>query len=145
MARLRRRRGGFTLLEVLIVIVIIAILAVIIIPRLLGTGRKAKEATLRGQLQTLRKAIEQFGAECGDFPADLDQLQAQPADGDPGGNGVALDATMWSGPYLTTSDGGLPKDPFTDDGTSWNYDPTTGEVHSASALTSLDGEAYADW
>jgi general secretion pathway protein G len=145
MAELRRRRAGFTLLEVLIVIVVIAILAVLIIPRLLGTGRKAKEAALKGQLQTLRKAIEQFSAECGDFPADLNQLQTQPGDGDPGGNGISLDATSWSGPYMTTTDGGLPKDPFTGDNTSWAYDPTTGDVHSGSDLTSLDGGPYSDW
>ena len=58
MRRRRKKRDGFTLIEVLIVVVVIAILAVLIIPRLLGTGRKAKEAVLKGQLQQLRKAIE---------------------------------------------------------------------------------------
>jgi len=141
----RGKRSGFTLIEVLIVVVVIAILAVLIIPRLLGTGRKAKEAVLKGQLQQLRKAIEQFSAECGDFPAELSYLQTQPADGDAGGNGVPLDATSWSGPYLTTTDGGLPKDPFTGDGTSWEYDPPTGDVHTGSDLTSLAGDAYSSW
>lgn len=141
----RERRTGFTLLEVLIVIVIIANLAVIIIPRLLGTGRKAKETVLRGQLQSIRKAIEQFSGECGDFPASLDQLQTQPAAGAVGGRGIPLDVESWTGPYLRTTDGGLPVDPFTGDNTSWDYTPATGEVHSGSTLTSLDGEPYADW
>ncbi len=140
-----KRRDGFTLIEMLIVIVIIANLAVIIIPRLLGTGRKAKEAALRGQLQTIRKAIEQFSAECGDFPASLDQLQTRPAAGAVGGNGIPLDVDSWTGPYLRTTDGGLPVDPFTGDNTSWDYTPSTGEIHSGSPLNSLAGDPYADW
>jgi general secretion pathway protein G len=138
-------RGGFTVIELLIMVAIIAVLAEIVIPRVLGAGQKTKEAVLRGQLEHLRKAIAQFRSDCGDYPALLEQLQTQPAEGQVGGTGGPLDVADWSGPYLTTSDGGLPKDPFTDDGTSWNYDPTTGEVHSASDLTSLDGEAYANW
>jgi len=139
-----RRRKGFTLIEMLIVIVVIAILALIVIPRLLGAGRKAKEATLRGDLHQLRNAIQQFEADCGDYPASLDQLQTKPSGGN-GGTGVALDVAGWQGPYLRTPDNNLPVDPFTNSSTSWSYTASTGHVQSGSTLTAINGEAYSSW
>ena len=138
-----RKSKGFTLIEMLIVIVVIAILALIVIPRLLGAGRKAKEATLRGDLHQIRNAIQQFEADCGDYPANLDQLQNTPSG--TGGTGIALDAAGWQGPYLRTPDNNLPKDPFTDSSTSWSYTMTTGHVASGSTLTAINGEAYSSW
>jgi general secretion pathway protein G len=143
-----RRHKGFTLIEMLIVIVVIAILALIVIPRLLGAGRKAKEATLKGDLHQLRNAIQQFEADCGDYPAALADLQARPAAGSAGANAIVLDVNGWQGPYLRTPDGNLPKDPFTS-AADWVYDAspgaTAGDVHSASTLTAINGENYSDW
>jgi general secretion pathway protein G len=141
-----RKHKGFTLIEMLIVIVVIAILALIVIPRLLGAGRKAKEATLRGDLHQLRNAIQQFEADMGDYPATLDQLVVAKtaAPSGQGGTGLDLDSAGYQGPYLRTADGGLPEDPFTS-APDWTYDGTTGEVHSASTLNGLDGTAYNVW
>lgn len=146
MSNMVRNRKGFTLIEMLIVIVVIAILALIVIPRLLGAGRRAKESALRGDLQQLRNAIQQFEADCGDFPATLDQLVLDPSTppSGNGGQGLALDSTGYKGPYLRTPDGGLPKDPFTN-AADWTYTADQGDVHSASTLTALDGTNYADW
>lgn len=141
---LRKGSRGFTLIEMLIVIVVIAILALIVIPRLLGAGRKAKEATLKGDLHQLRNAIQQFEADLGDYPLTLDQLVATTAPSGQGGQGLDLDSEGYQGPYLRTPDGGLPKDPFTG-AADWSYTPATGEVHSASTLTALDGTAYSAW
>ena len=138
-----RKSKGFTLIEMLIVIVVIAILALIVIPRLLGAGRKAKEATLRGDLHQIRNAIQQFEADCGDYPSALTQLMTAPS-GD-GGTGIALDVAGWQGPYLRTPDGAMPKDPFTDSSTTWAYDPPTGNVTSGSTLTAINGDAYSTW
>jgi len=135
---------GFTLIEMLIVIVVIAILAMIVIPRLLGAGRKAKESALKGDLQQLRNSIQQFEADCGDYPAALANLMTAPAAGSSGGNGIALDVGAWKGPYMRTSNAGLPKDPFTG-AADWTYVATSGDVHSASTLTALDGTNYSDW
>jgi general secretion pathway protein G len=128
----------------LIVIVVIAILALIVIPRLLGAGRKAKESALRGDLQQLRNSIQQFEADCGDFPNQIAQLMTSPAAGSNGGNGIALDVSAWKGPYMRTADGNLPKDPFTTSA-DWTYTATSGDVHSASTLTALDSTAYSSW
>ena len=139
-----RRSKGFTLIEMLIVIVVIAILALIVIPRLLGAGRKAKEATLRGDLHQLRNSIQQFEADCGDYPSATDQLMTAPVAGN-GGTGIALDVVGWQGPYLRTPDNLLPKDPFTDSSTSWAYTASLGEIHSGSPLTAINGDAYSSW
>lgn len=144
MSRMVKKSRGFTLIEMLIVIIVIAILAMIVIPRLLGAGRKAKESALRGDLQQLRNAIQQFEADCGDFPAALTGLMTAPAAGSAGGNGIALDTVAWKGPYLRTPDNNLPKDPFTA-AADWTFDPPSGDVHSASTLTALDGTAYSAW
>lgn len=140
----KKNSRGFTLIEMLIVIVVISILAMIVIPRLLGAGRKAKESALRGDLQQLRNAIQQFEADCGDYPSALAQLMTAPAAGATGGSGIALDVTAWKGPYLRTPDGNLPADPFTT-AADWTYTAATGDVHSASTLTALDGTNYSAW
>ena len=139
-----RRRKGFTLIEMLIVIVVIAILALIVIPRLLGAGRKAKEATLRGDLHQIRNSIQQFEADCGDYPSALAQLMTVPSAGN-GGGGIALDVNGWQGPYLRTPDSNLPKDPFTESSTTWSYTASTGHVASGSTLTAINGDAYSAW
>jgi len=141
-----RKHKGFTLIEMLIVIVVIAILALIVIPRLLGAGRKAKEASLRGDLHQMRNAIQQFEADMGDYPADINDLMSgKPYAGSAtGGQGLDLDGNGYQGPYLRTPNGTLPVDPFTN-AADWTYTVATGEVHSASPLSALDGTAYVDW
>jgi len=141
-----KKRDGFTLIEMLIVILIIALLAVIVIPRLLSATRKGKESALRADLQELRNALQKFDSDMGDWPANLNQLMAprnDPPTGD-GGSGIALDSRSYQGPYLRNPDQGLLTDPFTRD-TDWNYNPATGEVHSSSTNSALDGSAYSTW
>jgi general secretion pathway protein G len=141
---LSRQKQGFTLVEILIVIVVIAILAIIVIPRLMGVGRKAKESNLRGQLHSMRNAVQQFEADCGDYPSSLDQLLTAPSGGT-GGGGITLDTLAWQGPYLVSPNGSLPQDPFTESSTTWSYIPASGEVHSGSTLTAINGQAYNSW
>ena len=142
---MKKGTRGFTLIEMLIVIVVIAILALIVIPRLLGAGRKAKEATLKGDLHQLRNSIQQFEADMGDYPADVTDLVATTAPTGQGGGGLDLDSAGYQGPYMRTPDGNLPKDPFTGAPDTWDYTASTGEVHSGSTLTGLDGTAYSTW
>jgi general secretion pathway protein G len=140
------KRKGFTLIEVLIVIVVIAILAAIVVPRLLGAGREAREASLRAHLQEVRNAVGLFQAQCGDYPAALADIMATTAPAT-GANGVAINVADFRGPYLTTADGALPKNPITGAnvvGTDWVYTATTGAVKAKSG-TAVDGTNYSNW
>ena len=142
-----RRRKGFTLLEVLIVITVIAILAMLVIPRVMAAGRRAKEAQLRGNLKQIRDAIERFEASMAAWPPALTDVMA--ADGasisaDFDGRGGSVDRSAYDGPYLATGDGTLPEDPMTQ-AADWNYDNSTGAVHSSGALTAIDGTNYNTW
>jgi len=144
----RPRRGrGFTLVEVLIVITVIAILAVMVVPRMLAAARRAKEAQLRGNVKQVRDGIERFEATIAAWPPALSDIMA--ADGnaisaDFDGRGGSVDRASYDGPYLQTGDGNLPKDPFTG-AADWTYDNATGDVHSSSSLTSLEGKSYSTW
>jgi prepilin-type N-terminal cleavage/methylation domain-containing protein len=148
MSRLvRDKRTGFTLIEMLIVIVVIAILALIVIPRLMGAARRSKEASLRADLKQLRDAIERFEGSCAAWPPALSDIMAAngtaiSADAD--GRGISVDRAGYDGPYLVTSGGQLPKDPFTG-ASDWTYNSSTGEVHSSSTLAGLDGTTYSTW
>lgn len=144
-------RKGFTLIEVLIVIVVIAVLASIVIPRLLGAGRQAKEAALRGTLQELRNSIGLFQSHTGTYPAALSDIMNAatnpPASGlDVTGAAVGINPSDYKGPYLTTPNMALPVNPITN-AVDWVYGttaPNVGEVH-ASAGQALDGTDYSTW
>jgi len=145
MTSLRRRRG-FTLIEVLIVIVVIAILAAIVVPRLLGAGREARETSLRAHLQELRNAIGLFQAQCGDYPYNLADIMATTAPAS-GGTGVQINTADFNGPYLTTPNGELPNNPTTGGNAipaDWTYDNQTGAIHAA-AGTAVDNTDYSTW
>ena len=146
---------GFTLIEVMIVIVVIAILASIVIPRLLGASRESKEANLRQTLKQLRNSIGLFQAQTRAYPGQLADIMlpptSPPATGlDVLGNSVAINATDYKGPYVTTADGNLPDNVVTGGnvaGTDWLYSttsPTVGDVHAA-AGQALDGSDYSMW
>jgi type II secretion system protein G len=159
------RRRGFTLIELLIVIVVIAILALIVIPRVMGASRKAKESSLKGNLQELRNGLEQFQADTGAYPNQLTDLidlsTAAPTtgiDGLPDGASVAIPSGSYKGPYLTPQGGleasGIPINPFaptltaatlslTDLQANWTYSNGIVQVPANTpAGSTLDGIPY---
>ena len=143
----RRHGRGFTLIEVLIVIIIVAILALVVIPRAMGAVRRSREASLRATLKQVRDAIECFEARTAAWPpslADIVAANGNAISADTDGAGGAVDRAAYDGPYLRTSDGALPKDPFTN-AADWNYRNATGEVHSTSTLVAVDGTRYSTW
>jgi general secretion pathway protein G len=126
------RQRGFTLLELMIVISILVILAMIAMAQYNRTVLAAKEATLREDLFTMRKLVDQYAADKGKLPQSLSDLQ--------------------TAGYVHE----IPVDPMTD-AADWQVefgeDPgsTGGEqgvtnVHSSSSEVSSDGSSrYSEW
>ena len=69
-----RCEKGYTLIEMMIVIAIIGILSTMSLPSMQRSLIRAKEATLRNTLFTLRNIIDQYYADNGVYPESLENL-----------------------------------------------------------------------
>ena len=130
-----RRSGerGFTLVELMIVMAIIMILATIAIPVYVRTLQRAKEATLREDLHTMRTAIDSYTVDKEKAPQSLDDL-------------------VQAG-YLKI----IPQDPITSRTDTWitaqsdtlmDINETQGgidDVHSGAQNLATDGTSYNTW
>ena len=97
----RRRSGGFTLLELLVVLVIIGLLAGYVGPKYFAQIGKSEVKVARAQITALGKALDQFRLDNGDYPSTEQGLVAlvqRPAN-----------APKWDGPYLSKA---VPSDPW---------------------------------
>jgi len=65
---------GFSLLELIVVVTIIGILAAAAMVSVKYAQRKAREAALKDNLSTMRKAIDSFYADKQKYPASLEEL-----------------------------------------------------------------------
>jgi general secretion pathway protein G len=63
-----RRRGGYTLLEVLIVVAIIALIAAMVVPNLLGRLQGAKINTTQSQIKSVEAQLKLYSVDHGQFP-----------------------------------------------------------------------------
>src|SRR6476660_2941182 len=84
--RYRTRKGGFTLVEILIVVIILGILAAIVIPQFTSASQDARKNSLVSQLQTVRSQIELYKLQ------HLDKLPI----GLNGSAGSVVTATAWA-------------------------------------------------
>ena len=108
----RTRKGGFTLVEILIVVIILGILAAIVIPQFTSASQDARKNSLTSQLQTLRSQIELYKLQHLDqLPSTLvgstpnwSQFTAKTNDQGTTGTGTAFPF----GPYLQAD----PKNPL---------------------------------
>jgi general secretion pathway protein G len=73
---MKTNNKGFTLVELLIVIVILGILSAIVIARFAGATKESKEASLKGDLRTLRSSLEIYKSysQASIYPLILDDL-----------------------------------------------------------------------
>jgi len=81
--RRANRRGGFTLLEVLLVVVILGMLAALVVPNFIGTETKAKRDLAKSQVAgagALANAINQYRLAMGEYPKELKDLTQVPED-----------------------------------------------------------------
>jgi len=125
--------AGFTLLELLVVMTLIGLLVGIAIPAYRDATQRAKEAALREDLTHMRKAIDEYHTDKGEYPPALVDL-------------------VTAG-YLRT----LPVDPITESAESWVVEYAPWEmveegqvagvfnVRSGAQGNALDETAYAEW
>ena len=112
MERKRRKRKGFTLVELLVVIIILSLLAGFVAPKMLSRVGKAKKDLARPKMTVVESAIERFGLDCGQYPDDsmgLDALLSPPAGLEEKWNGPYLKASQlldpWGNPYIYVAEG----------------------------------------
>ena len=116
--RNRRPRRGFTLVEMLVVLAILVLLVSMVVPRVIGSRKKADISNTRIQIGAIAKALDAYEMDCKKFPSTeqgLSALLQKPAD--------LSDSVTWSGPYLT---GEIPKDPWGNE-YQYEYPPTRGK------------------
>ena len=65
---------GFTLLELMITMFIIIILLSVALPTYQKSVQHARESVLKQNLDTMRRAIQQYGADKGKLPQSIDDL-----------------------------------------------------------------------
>jgi len=128
--RVRGRVRGFTLIELIVVFAILALLISLAVPRYFTHIERAKEATLRQDLQVMRDAIDKFHGDKGRYPVSLDELVSER--------------------YLR----GVPVDPITETDTTWRTVPPPADAQAEGELYDVksgaegnarDGRPYADW
>jgi len=105
MSRVIRRTRAFSLVELVIVVVIIGVIAAIAVPRISRGAKGAGESALRGDLASLRNAIDMYAAEHNGAWAGADGLAATLVDQltkktDAGGTVGTVAGTHIFGPYL---------------------------------------------
>ena len=66
----RKRRGGFSLLELLAVVTILGIIALVVIPRISTSSATAKAEANRQNKAEINSAVERWYFEKGSYPLD---------------------------------------------------------------------------
>ena len=125
---LYKKRHGFTLVELLVVLSILALLLTLAVPKYFTSIEKAKDATLKQDLNTLRESLDKYYADNGQYPRALDDLVEHK--------------------YIRK----LPIDPITEKNNTWIFTPPEPplegdiyDIHSGSKGMAKDGTRYEDW
>jgi len=97
----QKRRGGFTLVEVLLVLVILVIIASLAVTAYGPMQKRAYVNAAKTQVRAFKGPLAAYRLDMGNYPSSLDDLRVQP-----GGN---AGQGQWNGPYL---DRDVPLDPW---------------------------------
>lgn len=98
----RRRRAGFTLIEMLVVLAIIGLITALVGPRVLKQLSDSRERAAQLQIEGFKSALDIFFIDVGRYPVQSEGLAAlikKPAS-----------LQVWNGPYLRTDT--VPLDPW---------------------------------
>ncbi len=125
------RSRGFTLIELLLVLLFVALLASLVAPVVTGGIQRARESTLKTDLYALRKALDDYNADTGAYPPELEELVKKR--------------------YLRR----IPPDPVTEKRDTWvlvrSEDDKAGknngilDIRSGSPERASDGSYFKDW
>ena len=96
----RRRRNGFTLMEVLLVLVILVILGSFAVGMFANTQKSARMRQARSQIGLLKSPIDMYQLDLNQYPPDLEALRTLPPN--------LTNQTKWNGPYTEA----IPVDPW---------------------------------
>jgi prepilin-type N-terminal cleavage/methylation domain-containing protein len=129
----RRAQAGWTLIELVVVMAIIAVLASIATVGARNSVMLAREATLREDLFRMRDAIDQYYADKGKYPADLQAL--------------VTDQYMREVPVdpISRSRDSWQTIPAESDPMNPNAEPGIFNVKSGAEGTSIQGEPYSEF
>jgi general secretion pathway protein G len=134
--RLRNKKKGFTLIEIMIVFALIGILVGLGLPQYRYAAKRAREAVLKEDLFILRKLINHYYTDKGSYPLSLQTLVDEQ--------------------YLRS----IPIDPMTKSSQTWmelqqtltedemmSFDFQIGivDVFSGSTEKAIDGTPYSTW
>ena len=89
---MKKRKSGFTLVELLVVIMIIALLASMVAPNLFGKLNDAERKTTRNQLANISVALDSFRLDFGRYPTTDEGLKILSV--------KKSTLKKWNGPYL---------------------------------------------
>lgn len=130
------RRAGFTLVEMLIVLGILVLLLSMVLPRFLGSQKRAKIDAAKTQIGMFKAALEHYYLDCNQFPSTEDGLQAlvsQPAE--------LPENVTWNGPYVN---GTVGLDPWGQE-YQYEYPPSRGDTDNPDIWSfGPDGEEGTD-
>lgn len=100
--RSRRRRAGFTLIEMLVVLAIIGLISALVGPRVLAQLSDSRVRAAKLQIEAFSSALDIFYIDVGRYPVQAEGLSAlvrKPSS-----------VQVWNGPYLRSND--VPVDPW---------------------------------
>jgi general secretion pathway protein G len=70
----KKKRRGFTMVELMAVLIILGLLAAVVVRNFVGTTDKARVTTTKANLRLLHSAVNQFKMDTGRFPDEEEGL-----------------------------------------------------------------------